>query len=256
MFETADALRAAGAHPELLRWNAPLGDCTGFDAYVLPGGFAYEDRVRAGVIASKHAILDVIAAAAAAGKPVLGVCNGAQVLVEAGLVPGVEAGQVEVGLAQNAMRGWQGYYCGWVHLRSLPSRGFLQELEGTLLPMPVGHGEGRFSGDTARFEALARNGQIPLCYVDAAGKSASTFPENANGGVQAAAAICDVTGNVVALMPHPERAAWLYQVPESLPGWWGKRRRRAGGAELLGPGPGLGLYTAFVHAASAAGAQR
>ena len=255
MFETADALRAAGAEAEILRWNAPASDCAAFDGYVVAGGFAYEDRIRAGVIASKHGILDVIAAAAAAGKPVLGVCNGAQVLVEAGLVPGVEAGQVEVALAANAVRGWQGYYCGWVFLEARPSRGFLGALAGTApLPMPVGHGEGRFTGDRERFAALARNAQMPLCYVRASGGAATAFPDNPNGSLHAAAALCDPAGNVVALMPHPERAAWLYQVPENLAGPWGERRRQAGATELLGPGPGLVLYQALVRAARGEGA--
>jgi phosphoribosylformylglycinamidine synthase len=256
MRETADALGAAGAAADILRWNASASECAAFDGYVVAGGFAYEDRVRAGVIAAKHAILDAIADAAAAGKPVLGVCNGAQVLVEAGLVPGRSAGAVEVALARNAAPGWQGYYCGWVHLRASPGRGFLQALEGMLLPMPVGHGEGRFTGSPALFAELERGGQVPLRYARAGGELAAGFPENPNGSLQDAAALCDPTGNMVALMPHPERAAWLYQVPESLDGPWGDLRRRAGPGEMLAPGPGLAIYTAFVHAAAAAGVRR
>ena len=119
--ETRDALRAVGAEPEIVRWNVPLETWERFEGFVLPGGFSYEDRVRAGAIAAKHAVLDAVAAAADAGRPVLGICNGAQVLVEAGLVPGIEPGHVEVALAANAAPEWHGYYCDWVHL--LPGAG-------------------------------------------------------------------------------------------------------------------------------------
>lgn len=250
MFETADAIVAAGGHAEILRWNTPLADCRGFDGYVVAGGFAYEDRVRAGVIASKHAILDAVQEAAQEGKPVLGVCNGAQVLVEAGLVPAVHPGEVEVALARNAVSGWQGYYCGWVHLQATECRGFLRRLvDKGPLPMPVGHGEGRFTGNPELFAQLAAQGQIPLRYVGAAGSRAQGFPANPNGSLHDAAALGDPKGNVVAMMPHPERAAWLYQVPETLAGPWGERRRCASGRELLGAGPGRVLYEELIRAA-------
>lgn len=250
MFETAAAIDAAGGNALVLRWNESLHACRGFDGYVLAGGFAYEDRVRAGVIASKHVIVDVVQEAAEAGKPVLGVCNGAQVLVEAGLVPAVHPGKVEVALARNRVSGWAGYYCGWVSLQGGATRGFLRELaEEGPIPMPVGHGEGRFTGDEALFARLAANGQIPLRYVDTAGGKAVGFPCDPNGSLQHAAALGNERGNVVAMMPHPERAAWLYQVPETLGGPWGERRRRATGEQLLGAGPGRVLYEAFVRAA-------
>lgn len=249
MQETAAALQAAGAAVDIVRWNAPRHWVERFDGYVVAGGFAYEDRVRAGAIAAKHDILEVIAAAAAAGKPVLGVCNGAQVLIESGLVPALQPGRVEVALAPNAAVGWSGYYCDWVHVQLAPTRGFLAALPATPIPMPVGHGEGRFTGDAAVFAALERGGQIPLRYVSADGAAAPPFPENPNGSLQAAAAVSNGAGNVVALMPHPERAAWLYQVPETLPGAWGERRRCATGTALLGPGPGLELYVHMVRAA-------
>ena len=110
MYETRDALRAAGADVTFLNWQATRQDCSEFDGFVLPGGFSYEDRVRAGVIAAKHAVVEGIAEAAGEGKPILGICNGAQVLVEAGLVPGLHAGNVEIALGRNAdakqPKGW------------------------------------------------------------------------------------------------------------------------------------------------------
>lgn len=246
--ETAEALAAAGARPEIVRWNAPVGVWPEFDAYVLPGGFSYEDRVRAGAVAAKHAVLDAVAAGADAGKPVLGICNGAQILVEAGLVPGIEPGRVEVALAANRTSGWSGYYCGWVHLRTSRGPGILEHLEDAVLPMPVGHGEGRFTASQTVFADLARRGQIAMRYVAPGGGPASGFPQNPNGSLQDAAGLCDTRGIVLALMPHPERGAWLHQVPLELPGAWGRARREACGdwRRLASRGPGQTVYDAFV----------
>lgn len=265
MRETQAAVEAAGARAILVRWNEDPGRLRRLHGYVLAGGFAYEDRIRAGVIASKMQLLDGIAAAVDEGKPVLGICNGAQVLVESGLVPGVESGRVEVGLGPNAAPEWSGYYCGWVHLRRASSAGILASYgdhghsdgrpdddrdDNNVVPMPVGHGEGCFTGSLVFFEQLAQRGQIALRYVRPDGSPAGGFPFNPNASLQDAAGICDPTGRVLALMPHPERAAWLGQVPATLPGRWGERRRAAQLASTLaGPGPGLSLYACFVRAA-------
>lgn len=253
-FETAAAVQAAGGRAQLLRWNATYAEAAGFAAYVIPGGFAYEDRVRAGSIAAKHDILDAVAEAAESGLPVLGVCNGAQILVEAGLVPGIEPGHIEVALAPNAARGWSGYYCEWVHLATPQTPSFYTVADGAVVPMPVGHGEGRFCGDPQLFAELARNGQVALQYVQPDGSDACGFPANPNGSAHDAAGLCNRRGNVLALMPHPERAAWLYQVPESLPGPWGVRRRAAhdAGQGLRNAGPGLALYESLVLASERA----
>jgi phosphoribosylformylglycinamidine synthase len=254
--ETCAALHVAGVSADIIRWNAPREAWAQYDGYVLPGGFSYEDRVRAGAIAAKHAVLDEIARGADAGKPVLGICNGAQVLVEAGLVPGISAGRVEVALAANAAPEWHGYYCGWVHLRCETSAGILARLSGTkrVIPMPVGHGEGRFTAKPEFFAELERRGQVAFRYVAADGTPAGGFPENPNGALRDVAGLCDPRGRVLALMPHPERGAWVYQVPEELPGAWGSTRRDAAGDRqaLLAPGPGLALYESFVAAARGA----
>jgi phosphoribosylformylglycinamidine synthase len=220
--ETAAAVHAAGGRAEIVRWNAAHETWDAFDAFVLPGGFSYEDRVRAGAIAAKHAVLDRIAAAADAGRPVLGLCNGAQILVEAGLVPGVAADRVEVSLAANAAEGWTGYICDWVHLRAEGASGWLAgDDRPALVPMPVGHGEGRFTAAPEFLAELEARGQIAFRYVAPDGSPARGFPQNPNGASQDIAGLCDPRGTVLALMPHPERGAWLYQVPESLPGPWG-----------------------------------
>ena len=253
MFETRDAVAAAGAEATFLNWKATRTDCSEFDAFVLPGGFSYEDRVRAGVIAAKYAVMDGVADAAAAGKPVLGICNGAQVLVEAGLVPGLHPGNVEVALGRNADPQWTGYYCDWIHVKAASARGILKEVaeQGMVLAMPVGHGEGRFVGDRRLFEKLESQGQVALQYVDAQGRVAQGFPDNPNASLCNAAGLSDPSGRVLALMPHPERASWLYQVPDSLDGHWGARRRAVGSFDdLSSRGPGQVLYDCFVKVAS------
>jgi phosphoribosylformylglycinamidine synthase len=254
MRETLAALEAAGARASLVRWNDDPARWRDLDGFVLAGGFAYEDRVRAGVIASKMPLLDAIAAAVDAGKPVLGVCNGAQVLVESGLVPGIEPGRVEIALSRNAAPAWSGYYCDWVHLRCTSPRGLLAGCAdpGPTLPMPVGHGEGCFTGDPEFFADLGRRGQIVLRYVQPDGSPARGFPHNPNASMQDAAGVCDPSGRVLALMPHPERGAWLFQVPPSLAGPWGVRRRGAAGPALLASGPGLLVYESVVQAATRA----
>jgi len=247
--ETADALRQAGAEPIVARWNTPVEIWREFDGFVLPGGFSYEDRVRAGAVAARHAVLDAIATAADDGKPVLGVCNGAQILVEAGLVPGIEPGRVEVALASNQTAGWRGYFCGWVHVRA--ERELVDgEASGCIVPLPVGHGEGRFAARAEVLADLVQRNQVAFRYASPHGGPAGGFPGNPNGSMQDIAGLCDATGSVVALMPHPERAAWLYQVPEETAGPWGEKRRNLDRMESsTSPGPGAALYRSFVRRA-------
>jgi phosphoribosylformylglycinamidine synthase len=250
-YETAAVLREAGLAAEVFRWNRPPEELAAFDAYVIPGGFSYEDRVRAGAVAAKAPAMDVVAAAAEAGKPVLGICNGAQVLVEAGLVPGTSPGDVEMALAPN--RGTRGYYCDWVHVKVHKDgreTAFTSRFEdGEVFPVPVAHAEGRFTvRDLDRFEAWEEAGQVPLRYVEPDGEPARGFPFNPNGSLLAAAGVTNPAGNVLAFMPHPERASHLRQVPGTIPGKWGRRRREASRRldALEGPGPGFKMFQSLA----------
>jgi len=242
--ESARALSRVGLEPEIFLWTRPASELRDFQAYLLPGGFSYQDRVRAGALAAKDPLMEVLAEEASRGKPVLGICNGAQVLVEAGLVPGGSG--VELALARNHMPDRSGYYARWVRVRVEESPCvFTRGLDpGTSLPLPVAHGEGRFtSREAGRMDALVAAGQVPLRYVRHGGPIADGFPANPNGAAGAAAAVCNGAGNVLALMPHPERAQDLGSLPAAVEGKWGRARAAARQrGESVAPGPGLLLF--------------
>ncbi len=243
--ETAAAIEAAGLSATVFAGTRAPEDLRGFDAFVIPGGFSYQDRVRAGALAAKHPIVGVLAEEADRGKPVLGICNGAQVLVEAGLVPG--GAGVELALARNRMPARDGYYTRWIRVRveETPCV-FARGLEpGLVIPLPMAHGEGRFVGATGRMEALEAAGQIPFRYARSDGRVATEFPDDPNGSERAAAGVCNARGNVLALMPHPERAIARDAVARSIAGAWSAPAPCDLDAGAGGPGPGLLLFRAL-----------
>jgi phosphoribosylformylglycinamidine synthase I len=250
-YETSRAVRSVGLEADLFRWNEDphlLDSCI---AVVLPGGFSYQDRIRAGVVAAKDRIMDKVSALAREGRPVLGICNGAQVLVEAGLIPGIHWERVDLALAPNRMPDREGYYCTWIYMRSEGDRCIWTRMldEGEVVPIPMAHAEGRFvTTDADVLEEMTRKGQIVLRYCTTGGDVEERFPVNPNGSLSNIAGICNAEGNVLAMMPHPERATWLRQVPEDLEGPWGGRRRRASGnwRELEREGPGKSLFSSLL----------
>jgi phosphoribosylformylglycinamidine synthase subunit PurQ / glutaminase len=195
--DTLHALALAGADPVAL-WHEGA-TLEGAAAVVLPGGFAYGDYVRAGVIARFSPVMRAVGAFAADGGLVLGVCNGFQVLAEAGLVPGA--------LLRNASLRFAGHEVALTAERL--DTPFTHALDGRRpLRMPVAHGEGRYYADDATLDALEREGRVLFRYVDGAGAPAGPDdPANPNGSLRAIAGVLNAAGNVAGLMPHPERAA-------------------------------------------------
>jgi phosphoribosylformylglycinamidine synthase len=170
-----------------------LGDA---DAVVLPGGFAHGDYLRTGAIARFSPVMRAVEAFAAAGGPVLGSCNGFQILCEAGMLPGV--------LMRNDHLQFR---CDWQWLRvERPHGAWLGDLaDGDVVRLPISHGEGRYHAADAVLDELERDGRVVLRYADASG--AVTPDANPNGSARSIAGIVNARGNVLGLMPHPERAS-------------------------------------------------
>jgi len=252
-YESARALERAGITAAILRFNEPASVLSEFDAFLLPGGFAFQDRIRAGAVAAKLPAIERIAAESERGKIVLGICNGAQVLVEAGLVPGLRPGRVELALAPNRAPRRQGYLCRWVWVRAGAGPGratFASALPpDAVIPLPMAHGEGRFeTADPEIRRTIDSEGLALLRYVAPDGAPARRWPDDPNGAMLQAAGITNRAGNVLAFMPHPERAALLKHVPLDLPGAWGDARRAGVGRReaLEGDGPGAFLFTSLA----------
>lgn len=168
----------------------------GYDAIILPGGFAYGDYLRCGAIARFSPIMKAVVEEAKSGKLVLGTCNGFQVLCEAGLLPGA--------LVRNrSLR----FVCDVVMTRVETAETPFTSCcrEGELLRLPIAHGEGCFFADAETLAQLNQNRQIVLRYTDATGRT--TAESNPNGSIENIAGICNRERNVFGLMPHPDRAA-------------------------------------------------
>ena len=212
--ETAIALKRSGMNPIEVLWNAKpelVEDCEG---YIITGGFSFEDRSRAGIIASLDPIMKTLKNEAEKGKPVFGICNGAQILVESGLVPGVGKNQTAIALADNKRikNGHvvgTGYYNTWANLKiSVPSEStaFTRHLDPEeIIYVPFAHAEGRFIVPDSLLKELIHNNQTVFRYCNKKGEPSNEFPINPNGSDYNLAAICNPAGNVLAMMPHPER---------------------------------------------------
>ena len=219
--DTLRGLELAGAEAVPL-WHE-LGSLDGVAAVVLPGGFAYGDYLRAGVIARFSPVMRAVSAFAADGGLVLGICNGFQVLAEAGLVPGALLRNRGVRFLGRDVR---------IAAERLDTPFTALVGDGRPLRMPIAHGEGCYFADDATLDELERDGQVLFRYVDAGGTRASVEgdPANPNGSVRAIAGVLNARGNVAGLMPHPERAS----------------------EPLLGSDDGLPILRSLVEAASRA----
>lgn len=178
------ALKLAGGEPDYVWWNQR--NLTDFDAIVIPGGFSYGDYLRAGAIASITPVIDGIKEVVKEEKPVLGICNGAQILGEVGLVPGVFTNN------KNAQ-----FICKSAEMKVVTTRTPFTSLykKGEIIRMPIAHAEGRYY--TEEIEKLHDQDQIVLQFEG----------ENPNGSMEGITGVCDETGLICAVMTHPERAS-------------------------------------------------
>ena len=212
--DAVHVLRNVLGHSARLLWHKEnsLGDA---DAVIVPGGFSYGDYLRTGAIARFSPVMQAVQAFAANGGLVLGICNGFQILCEAGLLPGA--------LVRN--RSLQ-FRCEHVYLKTLTTDSpFTSQVpSGKLLRVPIAHGEGCYFADDATLEKLRAGNQILWQYVNAQGEP--TERANPNGSLGNIAGVCNATRNVAGLMPHPERAS----------------------EAMLGSADGLLIFDSLIHA--------
>ena len=239
--ETLRALRAVGLTAELVHWSLGAAALREFDAYVLPGGFSYEDRVRAGAVAAHDEAMDAVIEGAECGKFVVGICNGAQTLLEAGLVPGTgPLRRPTAAFAPNASGRFASLH---VHVRWGVSPERVPIVAGLaadiVLPAWASHGEGRLAASDDELDRMERDGHIAFVYCDARGARVPA----PNGSARGAAALTNTAGNVLAIMPHPERDAWTFMHRDEHPA---KAAARGSTAAMLAPSGGIALFTAFA----------
>ncbi|MEO6835504.1 MAG: phosphoribosylformylglycinamidine synthase I [Candidatus Tumulicola sp.] len=235
--ETLRLLHDCGGAAELVHWSR--GETLdAYGAYVLPGGFAYEDRIRAGAIPAHDRMMDFVIEGALAGKLVLGLCNGAQILLEAGLVPGTGAARrPTAAFTDNGPV--PHFVCRHVYMKlaieparcaitaSLPS--------DALIPSYAAHAEGRLAAPDEHLDEIVAGGHLAFVYAQADGTvDAAAIP---NGSALGCAGLVNRDGNVLAIMPHPERDAWNFNHLE-----------RREGAGVLAPSGGSVLFRSFVDA--------
>lgn len=216
-YDLYKAAQQVGADPSFV-WHRERG-VDGFDAVLLPGGFSYGDYLRAGAIARMSPIMEDVVSFANAGGPVLGICNGFQILCEAGLLPGA--------LIRNDSLKFRSHD---VLLRvETTDTPFTSSYEkGQILRVPIAHGEGNYEADEETLARLDGEGQIVFRYVDPTGEPSAS--SNPNGSWHNIAGITNERGNVLGMMPHPERAM----------------------EELLGSTDGIGVFTSLVTSLSPA----
>jgi phosphoribosylformylglycinamidine synthase len=213
--DTLAAARHAGADAFFV-WHRDR-DLRAADVVILPGGFSYGDYLRAGAIARFSPILREVIEFAEAGGHVLGICNGFQVLCEAHLLPGALVKNREVQFVCRPVR---------IRVENAETAFTSAYQPGQVLRMPVAHGEGNYVADDATLDRLEADGRVVFRYVDAFG--AATDDANPNGSARNIAGILNERGNVMGMMPHPERAV----------------------AESLGSTDGLGVFHSWVRALS------
>ena len=240
--DVARCLEELGVSVEILHLNDILRrrNLMTYDGLILPGGFSYGDYVRAGAIWAKKIIAFMkqdLGHFVEARKPILGICNGFQVLVETGLLPGFDllSEEPQAALANNKSARFE---CRWVTLKKNVNSNciFVKELPD-IVRFPVAHGEGRFIASNEVIGKIADSNQIVVRYTSKDGNPANGgYPENPNGSLMDIAGICDPSGIIFGLMPHPEDAFWGYQLPD----WTAIRKTQT-------HGDGYGIFKSMIE---------
>ncbi len=215
--ETFYAFEKAGAECRMVHVNQLRSGEEKLSAYqilALPGGFSYGDDVHSGKILAVELasfLREQLLAFVNDGKLVLGICNGFQVLVRTGLLPDRSPGAIKATLMFNDSSHFE---CRWVNLSIERSHCvFTRGMEGSVINIQVAHGEGKFYTDTATMQDIENREQVVFRYTDAGGRPTMNYPDNPNGSLNAVAGICDSTGRIMGMMPHPERYVEKKQHP-------------------------------------------
>jgi phosphoribosylformylglycinamidine synthase len=241
-WETAYALEAAGARAERVHLNSLIQKekrLQDYQIFVVGGGFSWADEHGAGVILAlrlKNQLGEELLRFVKGGGLVLGICNGFQVLVNLGLLPGFQSGKFkrEVALIANDCGNFRDQ---WVHLAINPSSPCVFTAGLKTMELPIRHGEGKFYTESEVYEKLEKNGQIPIRYASSDGHPAKgVFPQNPNGSLGDAAGICDPTGRIFGLMPHPEAFNHSTNHPD-----WTYRREQNRQANMIFSRKGEGI---------------
>jgi len=225
--ETKRAIEDLGAQAEIVHLNTLVEkkNLLNYAALVFPGGFSHGDYVRAGAILAKEIVAklsDQLKQFVEEERPILGICNGFQVLVEAGLLPGFDDSTSELPQAALATNLPIGYRCTWIYLKHenkgkcVLTKGLKK---GAVLRIPIAHAEGRFMFEKEKqreyLQKLCDQDQLVFRYCTEKGEYAEgMYPVNPNGAFHDIAGICDSTGTIFGLMPHPERAYYGWQQPD------------------------------------------
>ena len=245
--ETAYAFQACGAKTKIVHVNdliAAPKQLNNYQIFVVPGGFSYGDDTGSGnALANKmrHTLWSELMEFVAADRLVLGICNGFQVLVNLGLLPGGGDslfGERRAALIANSTAR---YECRWVNLATADSEAvFLRNVKSLFLP--VAHGEGRFFADPETLAELIECRQVALRYVDSENRpAAGEFPANPNGSLDDVAALCAAEGRIFGLMPHPERAFRMNHLPS-----WPEYSALHPNVDWRDPGPGRIIFANAV----------
>ena len=242
--ETAKAFELAGAVPSLVHLNDLLEDgsqLARYDILAFIGGFSFGDHLGAGSVFAnkiKHGMRAELLAFISDGKLVVGICNGFQTLTRLGLLPAFD-GELFTQRVALSLNDSTHFRDDWVRLKAEPESPCVFTKGMGMISLPIRHGEGKFVADDDVIARIERENLVALRYCDASGSTECGFPDNPNGSINNIAGICDPTGRIFGLMPHPEAFLSPYNAPD-----WQERKLRG---ELPAEGEGIAFFRNAVE---------